>query len=106
MEYNMQVRADALRDVAVSFGLNVWGLDDLEAAKMAVRATANLIKNVELPISLKEMGIPREAVPELANVLVSKYQRLLNNNPCEVTYEDANRIFMRMWEGRLESLGG
>jgi len=106
MEYNMQVRADALRDVAASFGLNVWGLDDLEAAKMAVRATANLIKNVELPISLKEMGIPREAVPELANVLVSKYQRLLNNNPCEVTYEDANRIFMRMWEGRLESLGG
>ncbi|MEM2910611.1 MAG: iron-containing alcohol dehydrogenase [Nitrososphaerota archaeon] len=105
MDHNIQERAGELRNVALSFGLNVGGMEDVEAAKMAVRAVVGLMRRVELPVSLKEMGIPKDAVPELASVLMSKYQRLLGNSPREVTHEDANRIFANMWEGRLESLG-
>ncbi|PUA31165.1 MAG: hypothetical protein B9J98_07450 [Candidatus Terraquivivens tikiterensis] len=105
MEYNIRERSAELREVALSLGLSVGGMGDLDAARMAVRAVVEMMGRVELPVSLKDMGIPKDAVPELANVLVSKYSRLLANNPREVTHEDAVEVFTKMWEGRLESLG-
>ncbi|MCS7136371.1 MAG: iron-containing alcohol dehydrogenase [Nitrososphaerota archaeon] len=105
MEYNIQERAEELRDTAAYIGLNVEGLDDVEAAKTMVRVVANLIRKVGLPISLREMDIPKDSVAELAGILISRYQRLLINNPREVTYEDAIKLFSNIWEGRLESLG-
>ncbi len=104
MEYNMQECAEELKDVAASFGLNVGGLEATEAAKMAVRAVVDLMRKIGFPISLREMGIPKDAVLELTNILMSNYQRLLLNNPREVSYDDVRTIFARMWEGELESL--
>ncbi|MEM2544352.1 MAG: iron-containing alcohol dehydrogenase [Nitrososphaerota archaeon] len=106
MEYNLQERVEELKDIAFYLGINVGGLDDVKAARMAVRAVVDLMREVELPLSLREVGIPKDAIPKLADILVSKYQRLLVNNPREVNYEDAKRIFEKMWEGELESLSG
>ena len=51
-----------------------------------------LIKNLGLPTSLKEMGIPEISLPKLAEDAMLQ-TRLLVNNPRELVFEDALAIY-------------
>jgi alcohol dehydrogenase class IV len=56
------------------------------------------MKDVGLPISLKEIeGASMEDIPELAQETI-KIKRLLIHNPRKVSYEDIIGIFNKMFE--------
>jgi alcohol dehydrogenase class IV len=64
----------------------------------AVQAVRNLMKKVDIPLSLKQIGIKKTDIDSMAeNMLTIK--RLLAHNPKKLTIEDTKPLFNRMFEG-------
>jgi len=57
-----------------------------------------MIADSGLPATLKDAGIPEAFLPTLAEDAMLQ-QRLLINNPREVTYDDALAIYQRAYAG-------
>jgi alcohol dehydrogenase len=57
-----------------------------------IQAMHTLISDVSLPATLEQAGVPRSDLPMLAEDAMLQ-QRLLVNNPRDVTYEDALNIY-------------
>ncbi|WP_455281707.1 iron-containing alcohol dehydrogenase [[Eubacterium] cellulosolvens] len=64
----------------------------------SVQAVRNLMKKVDIPLSLKQIGIKKTDIDSMAeNMLTIK--RLLAHNPKNLTIEDTKPLFNRMFEG-------
>ncbi|MEI6949549.1 iron-containing alcohol dehydrogenase [Paraflavisolibacter sp. H34] len=91
MEFNVPAAPRRYADVAVALGCP-RGADDGETACNGIKKVQELIRQCGIPARLSEVGIPREAIPQMATDAL-KIQRLLKNNPREVTYADAVAIY-------------
>ncbi|MCF0243513.1 MAG: iron-containing alcohol dehydrogenase [Bacteroidaceae bacterium] len=91
MEFNMSANVEKYAKIAIACGCEP-GENDEETAKRGVQFVANLCKEIGIPQTLTEMGIPKEAAPQLAKAAMD-CQRLLRNNPREVTEQDALNIY-------------
>ncbi|WP_059410896.1 iron-containing alcohol dehydrogenase [Cupriavidus basilensis] len=65
---------------------------DAEAAERFVQAITDITAGMPYAQSLRAAGIPRDALPRLAGDAM-KQQRLLVNNPRDVTHDDALRLY-------------
>jgi alcohol dehydrogenase class IV len=65
---------------------------DKEIAQSGISVLEELAIDVGLPMRLRDLNIPEDAIPRLSEG-VMKVTRLLANNPRKVTLEDANRIY-------------
>ena len=65
-EYNAQVAAGRLRDIAKFMGADVEGLSEQEGARKAIDLIKELSKDVEIPSGLDELKVPEDAFDELA----------------------------------------
>ncbi|MFD2327156.1 iron-containing alcohol dehydrogenase [Mucilaginibacter galii] len=92
MEFNIPAAPKRYADVAMALGCKKQA-DDTDTAKLGVKKIRTLIKDCGVPATLGEVGIPREAIPQMAGDAM-KITRLLNNNPREVTLQDAIDIYM------------
>jgi alcohol dehydrogenase len=104
MEYNLPACIERLAMVASYMGLDVHGLPPRMAAVEAVRAVKELVKDLELPISLKEVNVPKEDVPKLADYIIKErqtYYYLQTYNPRKLTKENVNELLEKMYEGRI-----
>lgn len=50
-------------------------------------------------MSLAELNVPEEAIPQMAES-VMKITRLLSNNPREITLPDAVKLYFAAYEGK------
>ena len=91
MEYNLPASAKRYADVAIALGCERDG-DDTLTAKKGIDKIRELIKECGIPATLKEVNIPKEAIPQMAKDAI-KIQRLLKNNPREITEQDAVDIY-------------
>jgi alcohol dehydrogenase class IV len=91
MKYNIVACPSRYADVAVALGCKKEN-DDLTTAKKGVEKVHELIANCGLPLKLSEAGVKEESIPEMADAAL-KIQRLLKNNPREVTLGDAIAIY-------------
>jgi alcohol dehydrogenase class IV len=71
MEYNIVVSAEKLAIIAEAMGVDTTGMTIKQAAYTAVDAVYELIEDVGLPTTLKEVGIKREDLPSLAEQAVT-----------------------------------
>jgi alcohol dehydrogenase class IV len=71
---------------------------DMQAASALISYLENLIAELQLPATLKDMDVPEEDLPMLAADAMLQ-QRLLVNNPREVTEQDALAIYQAAWTG-------
>ena len=69
-----------------------------EAALLAVKAVTELSRDVGIPCSLKEIGIPESAIPEMAKSAM-KVSRPIENNPRPMTVNIAEEIYRTAFEG-------
>ncbi|MEM4005162.1 MAG: iron-containing alcohol dehydrogenase, partial [Desulfurococcaceae archaeon] len=99
MAYNLPACVEKFVAVAEIMGKDIEGKDPKVVAHEAIMEIINLMKSVELPTSLKEVGASGERIPIYAEVLVTKYKRLLVRNPREISIKDAISIFERMLQG-------
>ncbi len=91
MEYNITAAPERYAQVAVALGCERAG-SDLETAAKGVEKVREIIKACGIPATLKEVGVPREAIPQMA-VDALKIQRLLKNNPRLIEEKDAISIY-------------
>lgn len=91
MTFNLPEATDRYASVARAMGVGN-GADDAEAASQGIAHIRELIKTCGIDARLSAAGIPREAIPGLAEDAI-KVQRLLKNNPRTVELEDAVAIY-------------
>ena len=91
MEYNIPAATKKYADVAIALGCERQA-DDKTTACKGVRKIKELIKACGIPATLGEVNVPESAIPQMAADAM-KIQRLLKNNPREITEQDAIEIY-------------
>ena len=91
MEYNYVASPKKYAEVAVALGCDRLTTDE-ETARAGIAKIRALISACGIPARLRDVEIPREAIPQMAEDAM-KITRLLVNNPREITLHDAVTIF-------------
>ena len=91
MRFNGQVCPDLFRNMGKAFGLNMEGLNDYEVVETIVDAIQELSKSMNIPQHLKEVGIPKDMIPQLAAQAIN--DACTPGNPREVTVDDLITIY-------------
>jgi alcohol dehydrogenase class IV len=93
MEYNISAATKKYADVAIALGCERQ-VDDKATACAGVKKIKELIKACGIPATLKEVNVAESAIPQMAADAM-KIQRLLKNNPREITEIDAIDIYTK-----------
>jgi len=102
IKYNLPLLIDKLAQVANIIGEDTTGLTKREAAFKFVKATLKLMEDIDLPTSLKEVGVPKADLKPLAEYIVNERQYLYDlqtYNPRRPTLENVTQLLEEMWEG-------
>lgn len=91
MRFNGQVCPDLFRNMGRAFGLNMEGLNDYEVIETIVDAIQELSKSMNIPQRLRDVGIPKEMIPQLAAQAIN--DACTPGNPREVTVDDLITIY-------------
>jgi alcohol dehydrogenase class IV len=75
---------------------DVSPMDSKVLAEAGIRFLEGLIADLQLPGSLRELNVPRDAIAGMAEG-VMKVTRLLANNPRRLTLEDARKIYEEVY---------
>jgi alcohol dehydrogenase class IV len=92
MRYNILGCPYKFAQMAKAFGEKVEGISELVGAEIAVRFVERLSDDLRVPRRLRDVGIPEDSIPRLAEAAM-KVTRLLANNPRKMTLEDAAAIY-------------
>jgi alcohol dehydrogenase class IV len=96
MECNLSANLSRFATVAKMLGADTEGLSDQEAAEKGLQAAKALSADVGIPIHLRELGVPKEALEGLASATMN-VTRLLANNPKPLTLSDVRKIWENAW---------
>ena len=91
LRFNGKVCPELFRNMGRAFGLDMNNLSDDEAVERVVDAVTDLSKRLEIPQTLREIGIPEEMIPTLANQAIN--DPCTPGNPREVTVDDIIAIY-------------
>ncbi|MFD1771989.1 iron-containing alcohol dehydrogenase [Sphingobacterium suaedae] len=91
MEYNYVAAPKKYAEVAIALGCERRSTDE-ETARAGIVKVKELIKDCGIPARLRDVNIPKEAIPQMAEDAM-KITRLLVNNPREISLSDALSIF-------------
>ncbi len=91
VKYNLESAIDRYADIAIALGVEPSSNGE-ETAKRGLLRMRELSNQCGIPQHLSEMGVPREAIPQLASSAMT-VTRLLKNNPREMTEEAARAIY-------------
>lgn len=91
MEYNAVAAPKRYADAAVALGCE-RDTDDMATATRGIEKIRSLIKDCGIPARLHEVGVPEDAIPQMAKDAM-KIQRLLKNNPRLIEEENAIEIY-------------
>lgn len=87
MEFNLPAATGKYAEVAKAIGIKDCQSQE-EYAQTGIKALRELMNSIGIPAQLRELGIPENALEDMAASAL-KVQRLLKNNVREVTLEDA-----------------
>jgi alcohol dehydrogenase len=92
MAFNLPGALEKFADIAEAMGEAIEGLSVRDAAELAVEAVDHLIEDCGIHTTLEDLEIAEEDFEELAKVALT-VARPLENNPRQVTLEDAVDIY-------------
>jgi len=95
-EYNLSANLPKYAIVAQMLGVKTQGLSLQKAAEKGVEAAKALAADIGIPLHLRDLGVPKEALEGMA-VATMDVTRLLANNPKELTLDDVRRIWQNAW---------
>jgi alcohol dehydrogenase len=98
LEYNYPGNIDKFCQVAMAMGQDAEGLSSRELASMASEAAFDLAEDIGTPLTLEELNIPEDAIPELVKGAM-KIAVPIMNNPRPMTPEIAEDIYRQAFEG-------
>lgn len=87
MEFNLLANPAKFIEIARLFGESIYGLPEIQAARLSVKAVKALLDDLRISYALKSYGVPREAIKDIARNTLGA-ARLIGNNPRTVTEQD------------------
>lgn len=85
-------------------GADVHALSTREAAKAAIREVVTLMKDLDLPLTLKEFGVPQNELAEFSDYIVNERQYIYGLptfNPRKITEENMRLLMEHLFEGMI-----
>lgn len=96
LKFNGKVCPELFRNMGNAFGLDMKDTTDEEAVDKVVTAVKELSIKLHIPQTLKEIGIPKEMLPTLADQALNDV--CTGGNPREVTKEDILSLYKEAYE--------
>ena len=96
LKFNGQVCPELFRNMGNAFGLDMANTTDEQAIQKVVDAVKELSIKLHIPQTLKEIGIPKEMLPTLAEQAL--HDACTPRNPREVTKEDILALYKEAYE--------
>ncbi|KUK13632.1 MAG: alcohol dehydrogenase [bacterium] len=96
MEYNVVSRMEKFVKIVEALGEKVDGLSLRDAAFKAIDAMVNIARDIGVPTRLRDLNVPKEAIPEMAKAAINE-TRLLSQNPRVLTLKDIENIYNNAW---------
>jgi alcohol dehydrogenase len=97
LEYNYPGNMDKFGRIAVAMDQEPEGLSVREIASLASEAVYDLASDIGIPLTLKALDIPEDAIPELAEAAM-KVERPILNNPRTMSVKVAEDIYRNAYE--------
>lgn len=91
LRFNGKVCPELFRNMGRAFGLPMDGTSDEEAVNRVADAVADLSRRLGIPQTLRELEIPKDMLPQLANQAIN--DACTPGNPREVTIDDIINIY-------------
>ena len=91
LRFNGKVCPELFRNMGRAFGLPMDGTSDEEAVNRVADAVADLSRRLGIPQTLRELEIPEDMLPQLANQAIN--DACTPGNPREVTVDDIINIY-------------
>lgn len=91
MRFNGEVCPDLFRNMGKAFEIDTNGLSDHEVVEKIVNAIQELSIKLNIPQRLRDVGIPKEMIPQLANQAIN--DPCTPGNPRDVTVDDLIEIY-------------
>ena len=91
LRFNGQVCPELFRNMGRAFGLDLDDVEDGEAVEIVVDTISELSQRLGIPQTLREIGIPEEMIPALANQAIN--DPCTPGNPREVTVDDLIALY-------------
>jgi len=90
-EFNLMANPEKFARVALAMGENITGLSAREAGRKAIEAMKTLCKDLNIPLKLRDIGVRKERVGEMAKLAFeADYNRW---NPRYTTLDDFVSLF-------------
>jgi len=83
MEFNLPVVAREYADLARAMGAATGDETEDTAARAAIAAVRQLVRQFELPTTLSEAGVPRQILPRLVAHALADHCHRTNPRPCQ-----------------------
>ena len=99
MAFNLPMIEEKQARIARAMGERIELLSTRAAAQRAAEMVYELMADVRMPVSLKEIGLKREDIPKMAEVCITRYPRPYNPRP--ISKEQCLALFESMWEGKI-----
>ena len=100
MQFNLPSCVERYAEIGRVLGLQSGG-SEKETARAAISAVRKLSQRCGIPGDLQSIGIPESSIEAMAEAAM-EVQRLLNNNPREVTLDDARMIYEQAYKGQID----
>jgi len=100
LEYNAVSNLRKHATIAELLGGSTAGLSLRDAALRCAADFRKLLIDLDMPTSLKEVGITKDMIPSIAQN-VFKSAKHVSRNPRKVAEKDMIKLFMRAYEGRI-----
>ncbi|MDR0711154.1 MAG: iron-containing alcohol dehydrogenase [Prevotellaceae bacterium] len=95
LSFNVCANVKKHADVAVALGVERSGTA-LEVAEQGVEQIRALVRSCKIPAKLSELGVDLSMLDKLSEMAMG-VQRLLKNNPKDLTIEDVKSIYRKMF---------
>ena len=100
LEYNAFANLEKHGRIAELLGEDTSHLTDRKAALKAAEAFKKILQDLKMPTNLREVGIKKEQIPEIAE-RIFKSNAHVARNPRRTTKEDMVELLERAYEGTL-----
>jgi alcohol dehydrogenase len=95
MRFNSVLLPNRYGRIARALGVNAGGRSEIEVVSEGINAVSTLVQDCALPTRLRDVGVPREVLPELAEVALT--DATIFTNPRSTSREDLLALFEAAW---------
>jgi alcohol dehydrogenase class IV len=100
MEFYLPATPEKFAAMADAIGVGAGARGIYEKAEGAIMEVWRLLEGLEIPLSLKEIGVSKSDLDELAERSVKDWPR--PNSPVELTKDRVLKVYESMYDGRLK----